>query len=228
MSSMPPFPQSDTGNIFLRYHWPVSWITLPQAGVPPYVMGFRLVIDEPRDISLRCHVTGDERYELYLDGERIAGGPERCSAQAWHYETLDLSAKAGRHVLFARVSVLDVHGPYAQCSVRPGFLLGVEPVFQEEEAPALLARWGTGLAPWEARRMEGYEWVDELGLDILDGRHYPWGIERGECEGQRHGSHRASRRALSPSPAGARHVATHAAKAGANRPRPICRGCFAR
>jgi alpha-L-rhamnosidase len=183
MSSIPPFPQSDTGNIFLRYHWPVSWITLPQAGAPPYVMGFRLVIDEPRDISLRCHVTGDERYELYLDGERIAGGPERCSAEAWHYETLDLSVKAGRHVLFARVSVLDVHGPYAQCSVRPGFLLGVEPVSQEEDAPALLARWGTGLAPWEARRIKGYEWVDELDLDILDGRHYPWGIERGECEG---------------------------------------------
>jgi alpha-L-rhamnosidase len=183
MSSATPFPQSETGSIFLQYHWPVSWITLPQIEAPPFVMGFRLFLDEPRDITLRCHLTADERYEFYLDGELIVGGPERCSAEAWHYETIDLPVKAGRHVLFARVSVLDIHGPYAQCSVRPGFLLGVEPVFEGEDAAALQARWGTGLAPWEARRIDGYQWIDELDLDILDGRQYPWGIERGECDG---------------------------------------------
>jgi alpha-L-rhamnosidase len=178
----PSFPQSETGSIFLRYHWPVSWITLPQAGEPPYVLGFRLIVDEPCDITLRCHVTADERYELYLDGERIAQGPERGSAEAWYYETLDLPVKAGWHVLFARVWALDIHGPYAQCSVRPGFLLGVELV-SGEEATALQARWGTGLAPWEVRRIDGYEWIDDRELDIVDGRQYPWGIERGECDG---------------------------------------------
>jgi alpha-L-rhamnosidase len=183
MASVPPaFPQSETGSIFLRYHWPVSWITLPQAGEPPYVLGFRLIVDEPCDIALRCHVTADERYELYLDGELIVGGPERGSAEAWYYETIDLPVKAGRHVLFARVCVLDIHGPYAQCSVRPGFLLGVEPV-SGEDATTIQARWGTGVAPWEVRRIDGYEWIDELDLDVLDGRQYPWGIERGECGG---------------------------------------------
>ena len=172
-----PFPISETANIFKRYNWPVSWITLPNIGEPPYVLGFRLIVDQPHDTTLRCYVTADERYELFLNGERIACGPERGSAEAWYYETLDLPIKAGRQVLFARVWALDVKGPYAQCSIRTGFLFGVE----QPSTGDADARWGTGLAPWEVKRIYGYEWIGDL--DIMDGHRYPWRIELGETEG---------------------------------------------
>jgi alpha-L-rhamnosidase len=176
MSSLPAFPQSDTNGIFGRYNWPVSFITLPHAGETPYILGFRLIVDQPHDTTLRCHVTADERFELLLDGERVADGPERGSAEAWHYETFDLPVKAGRHVLFARVWALDIHGPYAQVSVRPGFLLGVE-----KDDGSADDGWSTGLAPWEANRIEGYAFADHF--NTIDGRQYPWGIDLGEGDG---------------------------------------------
>ena len=189
MSTLPsPFPKSETGSIFSRYHWPVSWITLPDAGDPPYVLGFRLIVDLSEDTAIRCHVTADERYELFLNGEHVACGPERGSAEAWYYETIDLPLKAGRQVLFARVWALGSKAPAAQCTIRPGFLLGVA---QASDGGAD-ARWSTGLAPWEVKRLGGYEWLDRpetdprsfVGQKIwLDGRHYPWGIEKGEGEG---------------------------------------------
>ena len=176
MPSSVAFPPSENAGIFQRYHWPVSFITLPHAGEPPCVLGFRLIVEQPHDTTLRCHVSADERFELFLDGQRIATGPERCSAEAWHYETFDLPVKAGRHVLFARVWALDVHGPYAQCSVRPGFLFGAE-----STDIAVEAHWGTGLASWEAKRIDGYSFVGDL--DTIDGRQYPWGVELGEGDG---------------------------------------------
>ena len=175
--SSQPFPISDAADIFQRFHWPISWITLPNAGEPPYVLGFRLIVEQPHDTTLHCCVSADERFDLFLNGERVACGPERGSAEAWYYEAFDLPVKAGRQVLFARVWALDVTGPYAQCSVRPGFLFGAEQISTGDAD----ARWGTGLAPWEVKRIDGYEWIGDL--DSMDGRHYPWGIERGQSEG---------------------------------------------
>jgi alpha-L-rhamnosidase len=176
-SDSPAFLISETVGIFQRFNWPISWITLPNAGEPPYVLGFRLIVDQPHDTTLRCHVTADERYELFLNGELIARGSERGSAEAWYYETLDIPVKAGRQILFARVWALDVKGPYAQCSVRPGFLFGAE----QGSTGDADARWGTGLAPWEVKRIDGYDWIDDL--DLMDGHRYPWGIELGEGGG---------------------------------------------
>jgi alpha-L-rhamnosidase len=177
-----PFPISQTGILFQRYYWPASWIGLPGGDAAPFVHGFRLTVDQAEDALIRCYVSADERYELYLDGERLACGPERGSAEAWYYDTLELSITAGRHLLFARVWALGSKAPYAQCSVRPGFLLGVE-----EPSGGADARWSTGLAPWEGKRIPGYEWIDtDIGFDGFTGKKlrvhghdYPWDIERG-------------------------------------------------
>jgi len=180
-----PFPRSETGTIFRRYVWPVSWISHPETTNPPFVLGFRLMVDQAQDATVRFHVSADERYELHFDGELFARGPERGSPGAWNYSSLDVPVAAGRHVLFARVWSLGEIAPCAQMSVRPGFLLGVE----ESSEGGADARWSTGLAPWEVRRLDGYEWTNHA-LDFftgkklrIDGRRYPWGIERGEGDG---------------------------------------------
>ena len=39
---------------------------------------------------VRIHVSADERFELFLDGNRIARGPDRSDVEHWAYATYDL------------------------------------------------------------------------------------------------------------------------------------------
>ncbi|MGB3087672.1 MAG: alpha-L-rhamnosidase C-terminal domain-containing protein [Phycisphaerae bacterium] len=166
---------------FERGNWPCTWLGCPGTETPPFVAAYRLKVAIEKGRTVRVHVTADERYELYLDGRQVGRGPERGEILLWFYETYDLELSAGTHVLVARVWSLGDLAPMAQMSVRPGFLL-----VAEEEARL----FSTGVAPWEARKVEGYEVLPPLseawwvgGQVRIDGTVYPWGIERGEGEG---------------------------------------------
>ncbi len=169
---------------FTRGRWPCAWIDCPNAEAPPAVSAYRrrFVLDEA--VTLRVHVTADERYELFLDGARIGRGSERGEPRTWFFETYDLPLQRGPHVLLALVWSLGRDGPYAQMSVYSGFLLAP----QEQAYFPLL---GTGVAEWEARQLPGYRFVDvaprgshtffAVGANvIIDGRQFPWDFERGE------------------------------------------------
>jgi hypothetical protein len=172
---------------YSRGLWPCSWICAPDAITPPFVTAYRRRFTLERDGQVRVHVSADERYELFLDGERVGRGPERGEPRHWRFETYDLPLAAGDHVLVARVWSLGEQAPGAQMSVAPGFLLAP----QDE---ALLPLLGTGVAPWEVCRLDGYgfspiEWPGEyvyfaIGAQFtVDGTRFPWGFERGEGDG---------------------------------------------
>lgn len=167
--------------------WPCSWIGASETLAPPFVAAYRRRFALDRGATIRVHVSADERYELFLDGERVGRGPERGEPRHWRFETYDLPLAAGDHVLVARVWSLGEHAPGAQMSVAPGFLLAP----QDE---ALLPLLGTGTAPWEVRRLDGYGftpivWPGEytyfaIGAQFtLDGARFAWGFERGEGAG---------------------------------------------
>lgn len=183
-----PFSQLDAGKGWIsRGRWPCRWISCPSAGEPPFVTAYRRVFSLDRDAVIRIHVSADERYELFVDGERTGRGSERGDRLNWFYETYDLSLKAGRHVVVARVWSLGPAGmlpsgpvaaPYAQHSVRPGFILAAEGDF--------IGLLGTGVAEWESKRLGGYSftnpfpaWGTGARVDI-DGAAFPWGFEMGE------------------------------------------------
>lgn len=134
--------------------WPARWLAPPAAwGLGgPLVLAYRLVIDLAAPLRTRIHVSADERYELWLDGERCGQGPERGDEWLWSYESHDLDLPAGRHVLTARVWALGRIAPWAQRSLGPGFICAAEGA-----AAALL---GTGSAAWQVRRIDGYEFTD--------------------------------------------------------------------
>jgi hypothetical protein len=166
-----------------RGRWPASWVGCPDAGDPPFVSAYRLSFAVERAATVRVHVTADERYELFLDGARVGRGSERGTADLWFFETYDLPLAPGPHALVARVWTLGERAPYAQMHVRSGFLLAAD-----GEALDLL---GTGVAAWEAKRLDGYAFVSPAqawgtgwNLD-LDGSAFPWGFERGEGDGWR-------------------------------------------
>ncbi len=162
-----------------------AWITPRQPMSPPEVTAYRLRFDLPQEATIRVHVSADERYILYVDGQCVGRGPERGSDRAWFYETYDLNLSTGPHTLVAIVWRLAEIGPQAQVGVMGGFLL-----VADEPYGRLLS---TNSAAWEARPVTGISF-DMPGLEgqivffvqpiqITDDAAYPWGVEKGMGQG---------------------------------------------
>ena len=162
-----------------------AWIAPSQMPTSPEVTAYRLHFDLPQAGMIRAHISADERYLFYVDGQRVGRGPERGSDRAWFYETYDLDLTAGPHTFAALVWRLGTIGPLAQVGLAGGFLL-------EGEGP-LGALVSTKSAPWETRPVGGIDFSLPAGargmawfvepIQTTDGAAYPWGIETGAGEG---------------------------------------------
>ena len=72
---------------------PASWIA------PPGVPGDSFIVFHARrafvlaevPARLTVHVSADNRYRLYVNGEQVSSGPQRSDVTHWRYETLDLA-----------------------------------------------------------------------------------------------------------------------------------------
>ena len=148
-------------------------------GAPPFVAAYRLRVELEAPLVLRAHVSADERYELWVDGQRIGRGPTRGDEVNWNFESYDIELAPGAHILAARVWTLGGRAPYAQHSVAHGWL------FAPDDA-ALNAVFATGHAPWEARILPGYQFTDCLTAwgtgDKVDiaGAQFAWGWAIGD------------------------------------------------
>ena len=178
-----PFSDSSRGWT-QRGDWPASWVCHPEVqGTEPAVTAYRRRFRLDAAQTVGIHVSADERYELFLDGERIGRGPQRGDRENWFFETHSLDLSAGEHILVARTWWLGpgAPSPYAQHSVRPGFLLAAEGI----DAGLL----NTGKAPWEAKRLGGHHqvspefaWGTGAKTRIV-GAEFPWGFEKGGGDG---------------------------------------------
>ena len=162
-----------------------AWIAPPHIPTPPEVTAYRLRFDLPQPGVIRTHVSADERYLFFLDGQHVGRGPERGSDRAWFYETYDLDLEAGSHILAALVWRLGEIGPLAQIGLAGGFLLEAE--------GTLAGLVSTKSAAWETKPVDGISFSMPAGgrgmawfvepIQTTDGARYPWGVERGEGEG---------------------------------------------
>lgn len=161
-----------------RGEWPASWVDHPgRCTTQPSVVLFRRQFTAEENATVRLHVSADNRYRLYLDGQPLGRGPERGSQARWYFESYDVEITAGDHTLVALNWWLGDDAPYAQLSVRPAFLLAAEGAWQE-----LLS---TGIAAWESSLVAGVEflpggvmWGPGAKVRIV-GEEYPWGWESG-------------------------------------------------
>ncbi len=101
------------------------------------------------DQPLRIHVSADERFELFCDGQRIARGPDRSDVEHWCYATYDLQLAPGPHQLEAVAWSIGPYAPVAQLTWRGGFILKAEGSYDD----ALT----TGKAAWEVAKLDGIE-----------------------------------------------------------------------
>src|SRR6187549_393592 len=103
------------------------WIAPP--GMPADSFGVfhaRRTFDLPsKPERFVVHVSADNRYRLYVNGEEVSNGPQRWDVMHWRYETVDIAPKlrAGRNVVAALVWNWGAAHPVAQHSLRTGFLL---------------------------------------------------------------------------------------------------------
>ena len=165
--------------------WTARWISVPGAPAFDYgVYHFRRAFElGERPATFLVHVTADNRYQLFVNGERVSWGPARGDLYHWRYETVDLAPhlRAGRNVLAAVVWNFGVHAPQAQVTHQTGFLLQVA------------AEAGKAVSTdrsWKAVRDEAYAPVPIVPAEIhnayyvagpgdrVDAAVYPWGWEQ--------------------------------------------------
>ena len=164
--------------------WTARWISVAEASPHDYgVYHFRRTFDlTAKPMQFPVHVTGDNRYILYVNGVRVSEGPARGDLYHWRYESLDISPylRAGRNALAAVVWNDGQYTGYAQISNETGFLLQ-----GDTDAQAVV---NTG-ANWKAVRDAAYT-PNPIAADQVtgyfaigpqehfDAAKYPWGWEQ--------------------------------------------------
>ena len=132
-----------------------------------------------RPSTFVVHVSADNRYRLFVNGEQVSSGPQRSDLMHWRYESVDLAPhlRAGPNVIAALVWNWGTERPVAQFSRQTAFLL-------QGNSPREAA---VNSGPeWKVLRSEGYAPIPVVGNAVggyyasppgeaLDARRYPWG-----------------------------------------------------
>ena len=165
--------------------WPAQWIAVAGAPTQDYgVYHFRRTFElaaQPEHFVV--YVSGDNRYQLFANGQRVAWGPARGDLTHWRYETMDLAPQLhpGQNVLAAVVWNDGQYRAVAQITNRTGFLL------QAADPANSIVNSNRG---WKAFQNKGYSpqplptdqatgYYALAANERLDGRLYPWGWELG-------------------------------------------------
>ncbi|MBV9962560.1 MAG: alpha-rhamnosidase, partial [Parafilimonas sp.] len=74
--------------------WNAPWIEMPGTKPNDYgVYHFRknfMLIDVPKQFIV--HVSADNRYKLYVNGEEVVFGPAKGDLYHWNFETIDIAS----------------------------------------------------------------------------------------------------------------------------------------
>jgi hypothetical protein len=147
------------------------------------VYRFRRVLDLPTaPARFVIHVSGDQRFILFANAQRVGIGPSRGDQHYWRFETFDLAPflKPGRNMLVATVWNFGTQAPLAQVSDRTGFVVQAE---SEDQAAAVNtdARWECAAEPGHSSWPEGLAPLRAISQYIvvgpgerLDAARYDW------------------------------------------------------
>ena len=107
--------------------WSAYWITAATAPQrDESVLDFRKVLDlAAPPAHFTVHVSADNQFIFYVNGERVGSGPSRSDLAHWRYETYDIARflRPGRNILAATVWNFGTNTALAQISDRIAFLV---------------------------------------------------------------------------------------------------------
>lgn len=118
--------------------WKAQWITGPGISINQYTAAYDLSLKEYGVFKFRktiqlnekpstflVHVSGDNRYKLFVNGKLASQGPARGDLYFWNFETVDLAPllTSGSNTLAAVVWNDGRQKPEAQITYLTGFIL---------------------------------------------------------------------------------------------------------
>jgi hypothetical protein len=177
------FSGSETSKVI---KWSATWISHPTAPLrEPITLHFKRTFPAPQHPKhFIIHVSADNRFVLYLNGNRVGTGPARGDLAHWRYETFDLAGGLlpGENTLSATVWNFGVYAPLAQVSDRTAFL-----VQGDSDAESIVntdARWFVETEPGQTaypRKPDGFWQYMVVGPgEMLDAALYDWGWQSAE------------------------------------------------
>ena len=165
----------------LHHRWPAMWIACPDSphqdfGVYYFRKDFSLA-RKPQHFTIS--VTGDNRYELFVNGVRVLEGPARGDLFHWRYATIDISKnlRSGANVLAAIVWNFAELAPMAQMSNETGLLVqgdsAREAVVNSNSSWKCRVSHAIQMIPVNRKRIPFYSVVGPG--ERWDGSEVPWG-----------------------------------------------------
>jgi hypothetical protein len=165
--------------------WPAWWIAHPGADNDYGVYHFRKTIElDAAPDRFIIHVSADNRYKLFVNGEMVSLGPARSDIYNWAFETVDISPylRRGENTLAAVVWYFAGYSPVAQMS------FGQTGLIVQGDGPA--EQCVNTDASWKSVRNGGYSpivtnlqsyFVVGPG-DGVDAAEYRWGWEQADYD----------------------------------------------
>jgi len=167
----------------LKHAWTAQWITHPFESTLDYgVFHFRNTFDlDFKPSAFNIHVSADNRYRLYVNGEYICSGPAIGDLNNYRYETIDIASflNTGNNVIAAEVVNFGEYRRAAQMSFQTAFIM------QADEATEISYDVNTGTGNWKVIRNNAYQPIpftsDSLNAyyaagpgEAIDASSYPW------------------------------------------------------
>lgn len=174
-------------------HYDAPWISYPSANVTDYgVYHFRkaINIDEVPQ-KLLIHLSADNRYNLFVNGQRICYGPAKGDLTTYKYDVIDMAPylKKGNNQLAALVYNGGKDKPLAFISAQTAFFLKAE----NDDFNQLNTNSG-----WKVFKNPAYQPISYYEMlfkerwfygfyacgpgDEVDASSYPWGWEKAEYD----------------------------------------------
>ncbi len=168
--------------------WPAKWILPELAPSKEYsVCHFRKTIQlDSIPNELIVHTSGDNRYQLFVNGELVTWGPLTGDLRHWYYETTNITKylHKGKNVIAAIVLNYGSHPPDARLSIQTGFLLAADDkkfrflntnnswkaIYDSAYTPSMV----------DKTQINGY--YGGGSREIFDGRKYIWNFEKNDFD----------------------------------------------
>jgi len=168
----------------LKRQWDAVWISCPDRDRTSYgVFHFRKEFNlAGKPDKFVIHVSADNRYKLYVNGQEIGDGPARGDLWHWRFETFDIASYLvpGENLLAAVVWNFADHVPYAQITYETAFLLQGDS--QLEAAVNTDSTWkvteNTAYSPIPVSASTTGVFTVVGPTDRMDGEKYLWGWEQ--------------------------------------------------
>jgi len=167
----------------LKHAWTAQWITHPTASTLDYNVFLYRNNFELNQVpsTYTVHVSADNQYRLYVNGQKVSSGPSRGDINHWRYETVDITPflEKGKNVIAAEVVNFGEFRHAAQQTFQTAFILqsphGVEPNLNTNPQSNWKISHNTAhnYTPFVSDSVGGY-YAAGPG-DIIDGNLYPWG-----------------------------------------------------